>query len=98
VHVWVFTPATFARICRLLVENGLLSMACANFFDTARNELEFLVHMQQCADVEFACASWARMEAAAAPLPADQPAASLQVRAVPSRLHRAVRRVARLLS
>ncbi|MFM0506000.1 methyltransferase domain-containing protein [Paraburkholderia sp. RL17-373-BIF-A] len=98
VHVWVFTPATFARICRLLVENGLLSMSCANFFDTARNELEFLVHMQQCADVEFACASWARMEAAAAPLPPDQPAALLQVRAVPSRLHRVVRRVGRLLS
>jgi hypothetical protein len=38
------------------------------------------------------------MEAAAAPLPPDQPAASLQVRAVPSRLHRVVRRVGRLLS
>src|SRR6201996_3796465 len=69
VHVWVFTPATFARICRLLVENGLLKMSCANFFDTERNEIEFLVCMQQCDDMEFARDSWARMEAAAAPLP-----------------------------
>lgn len=100
VHVWVFTPASFARICRLLVENGLLGMSCANFFDTGRNEIEFVVHMQQCADVEFASASWARMEAAAASLqPAlDLPAPLLQIRAVPSRLHRVVRRMARLLS
>jgi SAM-dependent methyltransferase len=100
VHVWVFTPSTFARICRLLVENGFLNMSCGNFFDTASNEIEFQVHMQQCADVEVASASWARMEAAAAPLPPPpEPLAPvLQVRAVPSRLHRAVRRVARLLS
>ncbi|WP_454824958.1 methyltransferase [Paraburkholderia xenovorans] len=100
VHVWVFTPLTFARICRQLVENGLLSMSCANFFDTARNELEFQVHMQQCADVQLAAASWARMEAAAMPLPPPaNPAVPLpEGRAAPSLLQRVVRRLGRVLS
>lgn len=100
VHCWVFTPASFAKICRLLVENGLLAMSCANFFDTERNELEFHVHMQKCADVAFASASWARMEAATAPFkpPQRRLAPLRQISAVPSRLHRVFRRVGRLLS
>lgn len=67
VHCWVFTPVSFARICRALAENDLLPMSCINFYDTGRNELEFQVHMQECADATLAAASWARMETAAAP-------------------------------
>ena len=67
VHCWVFTPASFARICAKLAESGLLQMACANFFDTATNELEFQVHLQRCSDLEQAVDSWMRMERSVVP-------------------------------
>jgi len=70
VHCWVFTPTSFARICGQLAESGLLQMACVNFFDTARNELEFQVHLQRCPDRKRAVESWQKMERAAV---ADDP-------------------------
>lgn len=97
VHCWVFTPASFAKICRQLVENGLLRMSCVKFFDTARNELEFHVHMQECADVELAAKTWAYMEEIALPF---QPQISTphrvhlrRMQSVPRRLYGIARRV-----
>ncbi|WP_096720367.1 methyltransferase [Paraburkholderia acidicola] len=95
VHCWVFTPAGFARICRQLVENNLLRMSCAKFFDTARNELEFHVHMQECADVGYAAATWEEMEKLASPLPPRTIVdwRKLQTTIIPKRLHNVARRL-----
>lgn len=99
VHCWVFTPASFARICRQLVENGLLRMSCNRFFDTTRNELEFYVHMQECMDIEEAVRTWVQMEEMALPFSeqVDKRAFSNQVQNVPKQLHRVARRLRRLL-
>ena len=96
VHCWVFTPSSFAMICRQLVENGLLHMSCVNFFDTERNELEFQVHMQKCEDAGRAAETWKRMIEAASPF--DPRAMSARVRRVftkPSDLARHMRRLLR---
>jgi SAM-dependent methyltransferase len=61
VHCWVFTPATFGQLCVDLAQNGLLDFECAEFFDTAYNEYEFIVSMRKCKDMERAVASWRRM-------------------------------------
>jgi Methyltransferase domain len=58
VHCWVFTPASFARICEVLVERDLMKMECARFFDTARGKLEFIVHMRPFTDKKTAMESW----------------------------------------
>jgi predicted SAM-dependent methyltransferase len=95
VHCWVFTPRNFARICRQLVENGLLGMSCTGFFDTERNELEFHVHMQNCEDTEHAARTWKRMEEAA--LPFDSTAKSARTNGVLISLRTLARRTRRML-
>jgi SAM-dependent methyltransferase len=95
VHCWVFTPASFARICRRLAENGLLHMACIEFFDTERNELEFHVHMQKCDDSEHAAGTWKRMEEAALPFEVRGKPAGTKV--VFTNLRSLARRARRLL-
>ena len=64
VHCWVFTPASFAQLCAELAQNGLLDFECSEFFDTARNEFEFIVSMQKCSDTNRIVESWRRMAAA----------------------------------
>jgi predicted SAM-dependent methyltransferase len=61
VHCWVFTPASFGQLCVDLVQNGLLEFECAEFFDTAFNEYEFIVSMRKCADSQRSVESWRRM-------------------------------------
>jgi predicted SAM-dependent methyltransferase len=95
VHCWVFTPASFASMCRLLVENGLLHMSCINFFDTERNELEFQVHMQKCDDAVHAAETWKRMEEVA--LPFDPHALSARARRAFASARNLARRLRRLL-
>ena len=95
VHCWVFTPASFARICRQLVETSLLRMSCIEFFDTERNELEFQVHMQECEDAEHAAGTWKRMEEAA--LPFDPQTMSARARRVFIKTRNLARRMRRLL-
>lgn len=91
VHCWVFTPRSFAMICRQLAENGVLHMSCINFFDTERNELEFHVHMQKCDDARRAAETWKRMEEAA--LPFDPQAMSAKTSRVLRNLHNLARRM-----
>lgn len=96
VHCWVFTPRSFARICRQLVENGLLHMSCINFFDTERNELEFHVHMQKCEDAEHAAGTWKRMEEAALPFnPQAMSARAKRALIIPRNLAQRMRRLLR---
>lgn len=99
VHCWVFTPASFARICRQLVENGLLRMSCNRFLDTTRNELEFYVHMQECIDIEEAVKTWVQMEEMASPLvpQINDPKSRDQLRTMPGRLRNAARRIRYML-
>jgi SAM-dependent methyltransferase len=61
VHCWVFTPASFGQLCVDLAQNGLLDFECAEFFDTACNEYEFIVSMRKCQDTQRKVASWRRM-------------------------------------
>lgn len=101
VHCWVFTPASFARICRQLVENGLLRMSCLNFFDTARNDIEFHVHMRECADAAYAAKTWEHMEQAALPLEPRLSQSSywfqMRPRSMPMRLYKVARRIRHLM-
>lgn len=95
VHCWVFTPRSFAMVCRQLAENGVLHMSCVNFFDTERNELEFHVHMQKCEDARHAAETWKRMEAAA--LPFDPRATPERARRALTKLHNLARHTRDLL-
>jgi SAM-dependent methyltransferase len=61
VHCWVFTPASFGQLCVDLAQNGLLEFECAEFFDTAVNEYEFIVSMRKCTDTQRNVESWRRM-------------------------------------
>lgn len=58
IHCWVFTPASFAKLCCELAKVGLLKLACDYFVDTAHNELEFYVGMKATTDREEAMRSW----------------------------------------
>jgi SAM-dependent methyltransferase len=76
VHCWVFTPASFGQLCAELAQYGLLDFECAEFFDTVRNEFEFIVSLRKCDDRERAVASWRRMTALCAEFePVRAPAA-----------------------
>ena len=78
VHCWVFTPASFGQLCADLAQNGLLDFECAEFFDTAFNEFEFIVSMRKCTDTQRKVESWRRMIEACSDLPrATAPAASI---------------------
>lgn len=41
VHCWVFTPASFLDSCAQLASLGLMRLACARFYDTEENDIEF---------------------------------------------------------
>lgn len=69
VHCWVFTPASFGKLCVALARNGLLDFECAEFFDTAFNEFEFIVSLRKCADTERKVESWRKMVEACKDLP-----------------------------
>lgn len=78
VHCWAFTPASFARICAELAQNGLLNFECAEFHDTAFNEFEFFVAMRRSADRERNARSWRNVDALAKELPfSTQPSSEL---------------------
>jgi Methyltransferase domain len=64
-HCWVFTPRSFADLCCQLAEMDLLSFKCAQYYDTARNELEFFVHMDPSGVKSEIVASWQNMKASA---------------------------------
>jgi SAM-dependent methyltransferase len=62
VHCWVFTPASFAELCIEMAEVDLLGFACEHYIETARNELEFFVHMAPSDDKGEIIKSWTRMK------------------------------------
>jgi SAM-dependent methyltransferase len=65
VHCWVFSPRSFARLFREMAEFGLIDLACGNFFDTERNDMEFFVSLQPSDDKSRTVDSWRWMEAQA---------------------------------
>ncbi|MFL9963461.1 hypothetical protein PQR02_20800 [Paraburkholderia sediminicola] len=65
VHCWVFSPRSFARLFREMAEFDLTELACGNFFDTARNDMEFFVSLKPSNDKSHIVSSWRRMEAEA---------------------------------
>jgi SAM-dependent methyltransferase len=65
VHCWVFSPRSFARLFREMAELDLIELACGNFFDTARNDMEFFVSLKPSGNKSHTVASWRRMEAEA---------------------------------
>jgi SAM-dependent methyltransferase len=61
-HCWVFTPVSFADLFHEIAELDLLGFSCGHFFETARNEIEFFVHLSPCHDKDKILASWANMK------------------------------------
>ncbi|MFA5955099.1 methyltransferase domain-containing protein [Hyphomicrobium sp.] len=61
-HCWIFTPITFAELCKEMAELDLLTFACAHYIETPRNELEFYVHMVPSDDKNSIIESWERMK------------------------------------
>ena len=62
VHCWVFSPHSFARLFREMAELDLIDFACANFFDTDRNDMEFFVSLRPSDDKSHIVKSWRSME------------------------------------
>jgi SAM-dependent methyltransferase len=58
VHCWVFTPASFTDLMAQLASLGLANLACSSISPTARNQIEFFVALQACADADAARESW----------------------------------------
>lgn len=63
VHVWVFTPRSFALLMARAAELGLIGFACVDVEDTPENDIEFYVALRP-AERDEAAASWRRMAAA----------------------------------
>ena len=61
IHCWVFTPKSFAMLCRDLCNLGLLDLACTCFGDTAFGTLEFFVSCQPIQDRDAMVESWGQM-------------------------------------
>ncbi len=61
VHCWVFTPKVFGKIMAQCAELGLLHFKCESFYDTARQQLEFIVGLVPCEDEEACVESWSKM-------------------------------------
>lgn len=61
-HCWVFTPISFAGLCREMAELDLLPFTCARHLETAHNEIEFFVHMSPSEDRTEIVTSWTRMQ------------------------------------
>jgi hypothetical protein len=62
-HCWVFTPASFAELFAELAKLDLLHFSCSHYFDTARNEIEFFVHLSPSEDKDAIIFSWNAMRA-----------------------------------
>ena len=62
VHCLVFTPLSFATIMSDLASYRLHSFACDQFFDTERNDIEFLLRLRYTKDHTEVMESWARIE------------------------------------
>ena len=58
VHCWVFTPASFAVLMSQLCQLGLLDYGCTQIHVTARDELEFFVHLMKMEDRAAMQKSW----------------------------------------
>ncbi len=61
IHCWVFTPKSFALLCRDLCKLGLLDLACTWFGDTAFGTLEFFITCQPVRDRDTMVMSWEHM-------------------------------------
>ena len=61
-HCWVFTPTSFAELFIEMAQLGLVTFACDFYFDTRRNEFEFIVSMAPSDDKGAILASWLRMK------------------------------------
>jgi hypothetical protein len=64
VHCWVFTPRSFAELFEQAAGLGLIKFACEAFFDTELYQIEFFVHLRECADRRRLVESWRRMKEA----------------------------------
>lgn len=60
-HCWVFTPLSFAELCLELARLDLLNFKYTHYFDTERNQLEFIVHMISSDDRSEVLDSWTSM-------------------------------------
>lgn len=78
VHCWVFTPYSFAGLMVTMVEQGLHSFGCAQFYDTEYHTLEFIVSLQPLEDRAAAIASWKDVQARAADHGLDQQMAQVR--------------------
>lgn len=67
VHCWVFTPHSFATLCIHLAEVGLFGFRCEYWFDTLREELEFVVALAPSDDETAIRKSWEAMRSATRP-------------------------------
>jgi hypothetical protein len=61
-HCWVFTPVSLAELFTELAELDLLSFACTYHCETARNEIEFFVHLSPSNDKTVIINSWKAMK------------------------------------
>lgn len=59
-HCWVFTPASFVNLMMAMGSHDLHHFSCVDFYDTPRNDFEFVVHLTPCADREERVESWKR--------------------------------------
>jgi predicted SAM-dependent methyltransferase len=65
VHCWTFTPQSFARIMRELVQHDLINFSCQHFQDTEPDTLEFFVGLKLFDGRDAAVNSWREMESRA---------------------------------
>ena len=59
---WVFTPRSFADLFAKLGEAGVIRLACREFHDTARYQIEFFVTLYVSDDRDDVAESWRRVE------------------------------------
>jgi hypothetical protein len=62
VHCLVFTPLSFVTIMSDLAAYRLHSFACDQFYDTERNDIEFILRLQYTNDHEQVMQSWGTAE------------------------------------
>ena len=67
VHCWVFTPVSFALLMEQLSALELLRFSCAQWFDTERDGMEFVVVLRESADAAANAETWRRMATALQP-------------------------------
>jgi SAM-dependent methyltransferase len=62
-HCWMFTPLSFAELCRDVAELDLMNFSCQIVFETPCNKFEFYVHLFPSDDKEAISESWQKMRA-----------------------------------